>query len=487
MDTHTPAQRRLPSLGSHFGPPLCDHGGPATHQQNRYLAIQRNLPFLARPSSFSRPVHVAPLPEADASQGHSSTGGPPRPLANQVVSLAEAAHDFNLRSRFGGAHRLRQTAVCSRGVQPSQTGATFLPPADLLRGASAGVLAWVAAARQYREQHGSGSLLEALPGQGPAAPGSLSPPLPSRLRVFWQAGGGVPGWPGLRLCDRGQAVLHPQSARSGVSLSQARSGMGGRRVSLPTPALATPASLHRRAPSDPSRPGGSSTTDPLQGSQVCLPCSGHQCENPSLEGLEVLCPTRHHREKHPRTALRLPFGQDSYRGLGGQCRLLSDSALRLQPGALVQEALLAQGVSLRHAGYHSYGLPGLAGQTHQPRGPERLGAAPRLSLSGTVPSRTEEDRKTPASMNSLNLQVTPPRPFSIFNGSASKNRKFTHYWGLIELCRRCNCSTGLARGLEVKIPASRVLEVPRTDLRYRSGLNRRVPAYLRTCAASFVR
>src|SRR5437667_5814081 len=109
------------------------------------------------------------------------------------------------------------------------------------------------------------------------------------------------------------------------------------------------------------------------------------------------------------------------------CSSLTDSALRLQPGALVQEALLAQGVSLRHAGYHSYGLPGLAGQTHQPRGPERLGAAPRLSLSGTVPSRTEEDRKTPASMNSLNLQVTPPRPFSIFKGSASKNRKFTHY------------------------------------------------------------
>src|SRR5712691_10971508 len=82
-----PAQRRLPSLGSHFGPPLCDHGGPATHPQNRHLAIQRNLPFLARPSSFSRPVHVAPLPEADASQGHSSTGGLARPLASQVVSL----------------------------------------------------------------------------------------------------------------------------------------------------------------------------------------------------------------------------------------------------------------------------------------------------------------------------------------------------------------------------------------------------------------
>src|SRR5439155_6539620 len=39
------------------------------------------------------------FPDADASQGHSSTGGPARPLANQVVSFAEAAHDFDLRSR----------------------------------------------------------------------------------------------------------------------------------------------------------------------------------------------------------------------------------------------------------------------------------------------------------------------------------------------------------------------------------------------------
>src|SRR5438094_10608946 len=97
MDTHPPAQRRLPSLGSHFGPPLCDHGGPATHQQNRHLAIQRNLPFLARPSSFSRPLHLAPLPEADASQGPSSPGAPPRRPPTQAASLAGAPHHLNPR------------------------------------------------------------------------------------------------------------------------------------------------------------------------------------------------------------------------------------------------------------------------------------------------------------------------------------------------------------------------------------------------------
>jgi Transposase DDE domain group 1 len=141
----------------------------------------------------------------------------------------------------------------------------------------------------------------------------------------------------------------------------------------------------------------------------------------------------HGQRPHRFIVVRRPIPQDPVEAQqltlfkDRKCRLLSDSALRLQPGAWAQEAVLAPGVSLRHAGYHAYGLPGLAGQTHQPRGPERRGAAPRLSLSGTVPSRTEEDRKTPASMNSPHLQGTPPRPFSIFKGWASENRNFTHY------------------------------------------------------------
>src|SRR5215472_7994700 len=52
------------------------------------------------------------------------------------------------------------------------------------------------------------------------------------------------------------------------------------------------------------------------------------------------------------------------------------------------------------------------------------GSAPRLSLSGTVRSRAQDDRKTPASLNlnSLNLQVTSPTSPSILKGSATKSR-----------------------------------------------------------------
>src|SRR5437667_6411800 len=67
------------------------------------------------------------------------------------------------------------------------------------------------------------------------------------------------------------------------------------------------------------------------------------------------------------------------------------------------------------------------GQTHQPRGSERRGLAPGLTLSAAVPSRIEGDRKASASLDSLNLQVTLPRASSIFKGSVTINRAFTHY------------------------------------------------------------
>lgn len=105
----------------------------------------------------------------------------------------------------------------------------------------------------------------------------------------------------------------------------------------------------------------------------------------------------------------------------------TDPALRLQPRALVQEAVSAQGVPLCHARYHSPRLLSFASQTHQARQPQHLGSALRLSLPEPVQSRVEEDRKTPAPVNSLNLQVTPPRPFNILAGSVNKNPTFTHY------------------------------------------------------------
>ncbi len=177
-----PAQRGLPSLGSHFGPPLCDHGGPATHPQNRHLAY--NGPsFPARPSTLSRSVHLAPLPEANASQ-----------VIRQLVAL----HD-HLRAKLFPLPKPRTTltfdldsvvlTVYGKRSMPAwvttlTTGATFLPPADLLRGAFAGVLARLAATGQYGDQHGPRPLPQGLPGQGAPAPRLLSSPLPGGLGCF---------------------------------------------------------------------------------------------------------------------------------------------------------------------------------------------------------------------------------------------------------------------------------------------------------------
>src|SRR6266704_1234506 len=160
MDTNPSPQCRLSSLRPHPRSSVRHHGWPATHQQNRDSAIQRNFSFPLGPGLFSRSIHLASLSQANPNPSDPSVGRPARPLASPTLSVTPAAYDPNLRSRFGRADHLRQTAVCPCGVQPSQTGPAFLPPPGLFRGSSAGVLAWVAAAWQYGEQHRAGPLPE---------------------------------------------------------------------------------------------------------------------------------------------------------------------------------------------------------------------------------------------------------------------------------------------------------------------------------------
>lgn len=82
---------------------------------------------------------------------------------------------------------------------------------------------------------------------------------------------------------------------------------------------------------------------------------------PSLASLAVLCQASHDRKEYSRTSLRLSIREDSNRRLDSQRRVLSDTAVRLQPRALVQATLSAQGISLCNSGYDSYRLSGAAG------------------------------------------------------------------------------------------------------------------------------
>src|SRR5215470_5512543 len=104
-------QRRLSSLRPHPGSALRCHGRHAAHQQDRNSAVQRHLPVLAGARAVPRPVHLAPIPQADESPLRPSARHLARPLASSTVCSAQKANRPHLRSRFCGPDRLWQTAI----------------------------------------------------------------------------------------------------------------------------------------------------------------------------------------------------------------------------------------------------------------------------------------------------------------------------------------------------------------------------------------
>ena len=234
------AQCRLRCCRLHLGAFVCHHGRPATHQQDRNSAVQRYLPVLAGPLAVSRPVYPAPIPQRDESAVRPPTRHLARPIARSTISSAQTADYPHFRSGFRSPDRLWQTAICPRGLQPQETGPTFLPPARLLRGSFAGVLAWLSTTRQYRDGHWLGGLCAALFRQSALLHRMVPSPRPGRFRMLRQAAGGIPRYTRVWLHRRGQGVLAYQEERPQLPIPEVGLGVGGGRVPLSTPLLEAP-------------------------------------------------------------------------------------------------------------------------------------------------------------------------------------------------------------------------------------------------------
>ncbi len=143
--------------------------------------------------------------------------------------------------------------------------------------------------------------------------------------------------------------------------------------------------------------------------------------------LAVLCQKSHHRKEHSGTPLRLSLGQDSYRRLGGQRRLLSNLAFCLQPCPLVQETLSAQRIPLYDAGYHSDRFLGAASEVDQRRKSKRTDLASRVSLPDAIRNRSKKNRQTQNSVKFMNLQIGDSQQFSVYKAFGVQNTILTHY------------------------------------------------------------
>src|SRR5215470_3853395 len=421
------ATRQLSSLRSDFGSPVRHHGGPATHQQDRDSAVQRYLPVLAGPLAVPRPVYPTPIPQTGEYPVRPSACQLARSIARSTLSSAQTADYPHLRSGFGGPDRLRQTAICSRRVQPQETRPTFLPPARLLRGSFARVLAWLPAARQCGDGHRRGGLRPTLFGESAFLHRWVSGPGPGRFWVLRQTARGIPRYTRLWLHRGGQAIRPYQEERPQLRIPEVALGMGGGRVLLSAPPLEAPAPLCSSPSSHSPGPGRSRATDAFQGQQIRLPRSGDQSPSPSLASVEVLRSARHDREERSRTALRLPLGKNPDRRLGRQRGLLSVVVVRLQPRALVQAAVLAQRLSLRDPRHDSHRFSGLACQAGKEGQSKPVGAAPRLSLRGRVQGSPQENRQIADTSIFVNLHVPMSMVCSVFKALAPESLTFAHF------------------------------------------------------------
>ena len=85
--------------------------------------------------------------------------------------------------------------------------------------------------------------------------------------------------------------------------------MGSRRVPIANPIRWKPLTDLSWCDVPFQRSDGGPTTHPLQRPKICLSCSGHQFEDPSLESLEVLCQKGHHRKECPGILYDYPLGK----------------------------------------------------------------------------------------------------------------------------------------------------------------------------------
>ena len=371
---------------------LRHHGRIAKNQQDRNPAIQRGVPFLAGTFPVSRSIYLTALPQKVIPQSHSANRRVTRPTSSPVIYLAPAPKHPGLRFRFGGPNDLWKTPVCQSRLQSQKARPPILPSAPVLRSPLARILAWISASWKCRQQHRRGSVSKNMFGQGSSPYGPIANPVSGRFGLLRKKSHRVLRFRRMRLCDRGQRIPDHQDPRPRMSFPEASQWLGSRRVCVQTRPLEKSSSVCRGQTADSRRSRRSPAVDAFQRSKICLSRLGYEPENSSLASLEILRQTGHDRKEYTRASLRLSSRENSYGGLGGQCGFLSDSSLGLQPCALVQKALLAPRISLRHAGYDSDGFPCLAGQVNPSWSPQPASIAQRLSLSKVVRKCSQENR-----------------------------------------------------------------------------------------------
>ena len=364
---------------------LLDHHGPAAYQQDRDPSVQRFVPIdawsIQVPGSVNDTAHAC----AVTSKRHPPDCQITRQPARSTFCFALQKAQPGFRYRFHCSCALRQTRECKSRIQSKEARPAFLSPHRLLRSTLSGILARLSETRQRRLINRHHGILKNLLGQSPLWYCHEQGTLPYGLRVLQPICRQIPRRYWLRLCHCSQRIFNHQSPCSRLPVQTSWPRLGDRRIPVShSSEFRQMPSLRSHPQANPNRSSRSRTTDFIPRQDIRLPYLCDQSQDNALACISVLQPTRNYRKEQPRTSLRLPTRENTFRILDIQRRVLPNHSFRGQHRSLVQTSLFAAGILERNARYDSHRFFSIAIANGAQTQSQRYKIAARLPLSKRI-------------------------------------------------------------------------------------------------------
>ena len=341
--TFSSTQQSLYSRGAAFSSFAYHNSRSWTSELHQNTTIQWLIPSNSRIEKLSKCNHLAPFSLKTYSPSAKTDTFSPRSTSAEDVILSSGAIRRNIRLRYHYSNRIWEIRRSPQRIQSIQARSTVISSLSLLRGPYSGLSArkisswrrthWHRKEKVHRRSFSQITFLY------------IQDKDTWRLQVVRPRNSSSSRREESRLCHRSQSQpTHPAYSRR-TSLSRIQERLGGSRIQIPTSPIYI-SSFHRGAKTATGE--GRQPAYALYLKETCLPCDSHKSPASSGKRLEVLLRPRQNRAKYQRAEMGLLSFQDTHKELFGKQGVFPSSFIRLQYRKLVQTAMSAKTISIRH-------------------------------------------------------------------------------------------------------------------------------------------
>ncbi len=319
------------------------------------IAVQRLIPSDSRLKEFSKRDYLAPLSLTAYPQSIKADTFSSRPTSTEDAILSLCAYQCDIGLRYHRFNRIWKTRRSTQGIQPIQAGSTIISSSTLLRSPYSRLPA--RKVLSGRRAYGLGKTKVHRECIIPTAFLYIQDKDSRGFQVVRPRDTSSSRREKNRLCYRSQnQPAHPAYPRR-PSLSRIQEGLGGNRIPVSTPSV-HPSPFYRGAKTITGK--GQWSINPLYLEKARLPCDSYKSRPASRERLEILSRPSQDRAKYQRAEMGLLPFQDTHKTIFGKQGVFSSTFIRLQYNKLVQAAMSAGTVSIRHIADYSQGALGAA-------------------------------------------------------------------------------------------------------------------------------